>query len=64
MQLTDTHTIKICPKQKQTLIILKRKYKINTSQFIRDAIFEKLERERKGIIEVEKYLNEQNQYPF
>jgi len=68
MKLTDKHTFKISESQKKTLIILKSKYKINTSNFIRNAINEKLEREKESIFknhkEVQKYLKEFNDVPF
>jgi hypothetical protein len=64
MQLTKLYAIKLTEMQKKTLQILKTKYRINASQFIRDAINEKLEREKKNIIEVHKYLNEVRECPF
>jgi hypothetical protein len=43
-------------------------YKINTSQFIRDAINEKLQREKNGIIsqfkEVQDYIKAYNECPI
>jgi hypothetical protein len=60
-QRTERHTFKISQKQKQTLLTLRRKYKYNTSQFIREAIDEKLQRERDDIFkqykEIQEYLN-------
>ena len=50
MQYTERQTIKISKIQKQTLQNLHKKYKINTSQFIRDAIKEKIERDSCGIL--------------
>jgi len=68
MQLTERHTFKISKEQKQTLKTLHRKYDINTSQFIRDAINEKLKREKNSIItqfkEVKDYLEKLNNCPF
>lgn len=68
MELTKKHTFKITEFQKKTLIILNKKYKISTSNFIRNAINEKLEREKETIfknhIEVQKYLKEINECPF
>ena len=63
-KLTNIQTILITAEQKRTMKTLKEKYNINTSQFIRDAIFEKLERERKDIIEVQQYLRTRTNYPF
>lgn len=66
MQLTERHTFKTDKKQKRTLIILHKKYKINTSAFIRDAIKEKLERDKddifKNFFEVQDYTK--NKCPF
>lgn len=68
MQLTKTHTFKISEKQKETLRILHYKYNINTSKFIRDAINEKLQREKDSIFknykEIQKYLKEKSEIPF
>lgn len=67
-QLTEIQQFKITPQQKHTLIILHDKYKINTSQFIRDAIDEKLQRDKSGIIirfkEVREYLKQIVECPF
>lgn len=68
MQLTKYHKFKITPEQKHTLTILHKKYKINASQFIRDAINEKLQRDKGGIIgrfqEVQNYLRIITNCPF
>ena len=68
MQLTKKHTFKISEKQKETLILLHEKYNINTSKFIRDAINEKLNREKDNIFkeykEIQKYLKEKSEIPF
>lgn len=68
MQLTEYHKFNCTPEQKRTLIILHEKYKINTSQFIRDAINEKLQRDKSGIIskfkEVREYLRNYANCPF
>ena len=68
MQRTKTHTFKISESQKQTLIILAEKYKINVSSFIRSSINEKLQREKETIFEnykeVQTYLKELNNLPF
>jgi len=68
MQLTEKQEFNCTPQQKQTLRILHRKYKINTSQFIRQAIDEKLKCDKEGIInqfkEVREYLRKQAEYPY
>lgn len=68
LQLTEIQQFKITPEQKQTLKILHKKYKINTSQFIRDAINEKLQRNKSNIIsqfaEVQEYLRNYNKCPI
>lgn len=68
MELSERQTFKISAKQKQTLKVLHKKYKINTSQFIRDAIDEKLHREKDTIFrqhkEVATYLAEKRKIPF
>ena len=68
MELTERQTIKITKLQKNTLQILREKYKINTSQFIRSAIEEKLEREKNSIFakqkEINKHLKQLKQCPF
>ena len=68
MQLTEKHTFKTTVKQKQTLILLHDKYNINTSKFIRDAINEKLQREKDSIFKeykkIQKYLKEKSEIPF
>ena len=61
MQLTEKQVFMISQKQKQTLLILRKKYHYNTSKFIRDAINEKLQREKDTIFkkhkEVQEYIN-------
>ena len=68
MEYTERQTFKISKIQKQTLNNLHKKYKINTSQFIRDAIKEKIERDNKLIFksykEFQEYLNIINETPF
>lgn len=68
MQLTEYHKFTCTPEQKQTLKTLHKKYKINTSQFIRDAINEKLQRDKSGIVsqfkEVKEYIKNYNQCPI
>jgi hypothetical protein len=64
MQLTRYYKFNIDLLQDKTLATLRTKYRINVSQFIRDAINEKLERDKKSIIEVHKYLNKVRDCPF
>ena len=68
MKTTERQTFKITLNQKQTLQILNSKYHINTSQFIRDAIIEKLQRDKDTILknysEVENYLKQYEKVPF
>lgn len=68
MELTEIQQFKITNKQKQTLSVLGKKYKINVSQFIRDAINEKLQREKETIFnnhkEVQQYINQMDECPF
>lgn len=68
MQLIERHTFLTTKNQKRTLKTLKNKYKINVSKFIRDAIVEKLEREKDSIFknysEVKSYLIKAKDCPF
>lgn len=68
MKLPKTHKFRTDEIQKNTLIILDEKYKINVSNFIRQAIKEKLEREKETIFkkykEVKSYLKKINECPF
>ena len=50
MKYTEKQVFMCSKIQKQTLNTLHQKYKINTSQFIRDAIKEKIERDSCGIL--------------
>lgn len=58
----------ISKNQKNTLQTLGIKYNINVSQFIRDAIKEKIERDSKDIFrgykEFNEYLKNNNDCPF
>ena len=45
MKYTELYTFKITNIQKKTLQVLHKKYKINISKFIRDAIKEKILRD-------------------
>ena len=68
MQKSEIQQFRISQKQKQTLSILRSKYNINTSQFIRAAINEKLQREKETILkyykEVQEYINQMDECPF
>lgn len=68
MKYTEKQVFMCSKIQKQTLNNLHKKYKINTSQFIRDAIKEKIERDNKLIFksykEFQEYLNTINKTPF
>ena len=68
MQYTQRQTFKISVKQKQTLTVLGEKYKLNVSKFIRDAINEKLKREKETILknykEINEYISDMEECPF
>ena len=68
MQYTQRQTFKISSKQKQTLAILSEKYKLNVSKFIRDAINEKLSRDKDTVFkrykEINKYISDMEECPF
>jgi predicted transcriptional regulator len=51
---SENKTVKLSKTQKETLDKLKNIYKINTQQFIREAIAEKIKREYKQIKEKNK----------
>lgn len=53
VKYTKVKVLKISETQYQTLIKLK-KYKVNVAQFIRDAISEKIEREKTNIVKPKK----------
>ena len=65
-QLTEIQQFKITKTQKNTLNVLGNKYNLNVSLFIRNAIDEKLKREKDSIFkhykEVQEYLK--NDLPF
>jgi hypothetical protein len=46
VKLIQRQTFTCSINQKETLLLLRKKYNINTSQFIRDAIDEKLHRDK------------------
>jgi hypothetical protein len=58
-QLTENYCIRLTKNQMKTIIKLKQKYKINPSSFIREAIAEKLQKEKIKIKE-----NIQEKMPF
>ena len=66
--MTDRYTIKISREQKETLSLLREKYRINPSSFIREAIHEKLNKDRVGILrnykDVQKHLDKMDECPF
>lgn len=68
MQFTEKYTISVTENQKKTLVVLHSKYRVNTAKFIRDAINEKLLREKDSIFkkhyEVQKYLESISDCPF
>ena len=68
MKYTERQTFKVSKTQKKTLIILHKKYNINTSQFIRDAIDEKIIKEKDRLFknhkEINKYIKVKNKCPF
>ena len=68
MEYTERQTFKISKIQKHTLQNLHKKYNINTSQFIRDAINEKIENDSKDIFrsykELNEYFKKENDCPF
>ena len=68
MKHTEIYSFKISKNQKNTLKTLGIKYNINVSQFIRDAIKEKIEKDSKDIFrgykEFNEYLKNNNDCPF
>ena len=68
MQNTERHTIMFSKEQKETLKILHKKYKINTSEYIRKAICEQLKRDKDTIFknhkEIQIFINQYNDIPF
>lgn len=68
MKTTELYTFKISKTQKLTLQTLSKKYKVNVSQFIRDSIDEKIERDNdsilKGYKEIKEYIDKSNKCPF
>lgn len=68
MKTTELYTFKISKTQKLTLQTLSKKYNVNVSQFIRDSIDEKIERDNdsilKGYKEIKEYIDKSNKCPF
>lgn len=68
MKYTELYSFKISINQKKTLQSLNKKYKVNVSQFIREAIKEKIERDGENIFrkykEIQKYIQKENTCPF
>ena len=68
IKYSEKQVFMISKNQKNILQILDIKYKINVSQFIRDAIKEKIERDSKNIFrkykEFQEYLKKENDCPF
>ena len=68
MKLSEKQSFSITKNQKQTLTILGEKYKLNVSKFIRDAVNDKLQREKETIFknykEVQIYLKQYQECPF
>ena len=68
MKYTEKQVFMCSKIQKQTLQNLHKKYKINISQFIRDAIKEKIERDSCGILKNHKdilaLIKKLNDCPF
>ena len=64
MKLTEKQVFMITKKQKETLSLLHTKYKINTSQFISDAIDEKIQKDKQKILLDYRFMNTTNICPF
>ena len=64
MKLTEKQVFMITKKQKETLSLLHTKYHINTSQFIRDAIDEKIQKDKQKILLDYRFMNTTNICPF
>ena len=68
MKYTEKQVFMISNIQKQTLQVLHKKYKINISKFIRDAIKEKILRDSNAILknhkDIIKYIDKINECPF
>ena len=68
MKYTEKQVFMISKNQKNTLQVLHKKYKINISQFIRDAIKEKILRDSDTILknhnDIIKYIDKINECPF
>ena len=68
MKYTEKQVFMISKNQKNTLQTLDTKYKINVSQFIRDAIKEKIVNDSKDMFrsykELNEYLKKENECHF
>ena len=68
MKYTEKQVFMISKNQKNTLQTLDTKYNINVSQFIRDAIKEKIVNDSKDIFrrykELNEYIKKENECPF
>lgn len=68
MKYTEKQVFMISKNQKNTLQTLDTKYNINVSQFIRDAIKEKIVNDSKDIFrsykELNEYLKKENECHF
>lgn len=67
-KLTKKQEIRVSEKQKETLTLLHKKYGVNSSQFIRDAINEKLTRDKETLFknykDLQRIIAEINTCPF
>jgi len=67
-KMTKIKAIRFTENQLKTLNILRKKYKINTSEFIRLAIDEKLQRDKdfifKNYKEIQDYIKKYSDIPF
>ena len=67
-ELTEKHVFKTSKVQKNTLRTLRIKYCINTSEYIRRAIYEQLKRDKDTIFknhkEIQIFINQYNDIPF
>jgi hypothetical protein len=68
MKLTHKQSFSTTENQNKTLDLLGKKYKLNVSKFIRDAVNEKLSREKETIFsnykEIQDYVKQLNECPF
>lgn len=68
LELTEIQMFKVSKNQKKTLKLLHKKYRINTSEYIRKAITEQLKRDKETIFknykEIQMFINQYNDIPF